>query len=512
MKILDCTLRDGGYYTNWDFDKKLVEAYCEAMEALPIEYVEIGYRSINLEGYLGEYFYCPEFVMRELKEMMPSKKLAIILNEKDISSSDVKELLRPCQKYITLVRIAVDPENIVRAIDLAAAVKVMGFEVAFNVMYMSSWSKGAVFFEYLGESANLLDYFYLVDSFGGVLQADVSRAVGFAKSKLDIKLGFHAHNNLEMALANTITAIDEGCTIVDATVTGMGRGAGNLRTELLLVYLNAKKSLSINFSKLSEAVSLFEDLKSDFRWGTNLAYIFSGAYSLPQKQVMEWVSLNRHPLASIVNALTNQRASVVDNLDLPVLPRRKINVDFLVVGGGASIAQNLNAIKIFLKQNPTVAVVHTGLKFVKDLSEVENIQYLAVVGTELNKLKELESEFSDNRKILIYPPKPRTMGTLIPENLLAFAFSLDKISFSASTKDSPLATALQLTIDLQASTVNLIGFDGYDISINQNQFKLVQENQTIFDDFTKFTPTRMFSLTKTRYINLNYRSLYCLIK
>ena len=101
MKLLDCTLRDGGYYTNWDFDKKLVLAYCKSMEKLPIDYVEIGYRSIPLDGYLGEYFYCPEYVMSELKQLMPSKKLAVLLNEKDIRVSHIAELLEPCKKYIS---------------------------------------------------------------------------------------------------------------------------------------------------------------------------------------------------------------------------------------------------------------------------------------------------------------------------------------------------------------------------------------------------------------------------
>ena len=117
MKILDCTLRDGGYYTNWDFNKDLVSVYCKAMESLPIDYVEIGYRSPPIEGYLGEYFYCPEYVMQKMKEMMPSKKLAILLNEKDIKLSNVNKLLSPCKDYITMVRIALNPANLLKAFD-----------------------------------------------------------------------------------------------------------------------------------------------------------------------------------------------------------------------------------------------------------------------------------------------------------------------------------------------------------------------------------------------------------
>lgn len=299
MKILDCTIRDGGYYTNWDFDKDLIKTYCKSMESLPIDYVEVGYRSIPLEGYFGEYFYCPDFVMKELKEMMRSKKLVIILNEKDIRASHVPELLKPCHGYITMVRIAVDPANFKRAIELARAIKIMGFEVAFNVMYMSEWKEDNSFLDLLEGFDNTIDYFYMVDSFGGVLQEDVKEIIDLVKSKTNVKLGFHGHNNLKMALANIITAMSEGCEIVDATITGMGRGAGNLRTELLLTYLNSKGYEGITFGDLSSIVALFEDVKRDYGWGTNLPYMFSGAYSLPQKQVMEWVGMNRYPVVSI---------------------------------------------------------------------------------------------------------------------------------------------------------------------------------------------------------------------
>lgn len=124
--LLDCTLRDGGYYTNWDFDKSLVTKYFQAMENLPIQYVEIGYRSKPLKGYFGEYFYCPEYVMRKAKELMPSKKLAIMLNEKDTIAQDLEKLLVPCKTYIQMVRLAVSPERIPQAAELAQIIKKMG--------------------------------------------------------------------------------------------------------------------------------------------------------------------------------------------------------------------------------------------------------------------------------------------------------------------------------------------------------------------------------------------------
>ena len=80
MKILDCTLRDGGYYTNWDFDKDIVKTYFDSFNSLPVEYLEIGYRSNPLKGYLGEYFYCPDYVLQQAKQMT-NKKLVITISQ-----------------------------------------------------------------------------------------------------------------------------------------------------------------------------------------------------------------------------------------------------------------------------------------------------------------------------------------------------------------------------------------------------------------------------------------------
>ena len=170
IKLLDCTLRDGGYYTDWNFEDTTVEVYAEAMESLPIDYVEVGYRSIPMEGYLGKYFYCPEYVLKRLKELMPSKELTIILNEKNIRPSHIKEgLLSPCKSYVSMIRIAIDPKNMERAIELAKEVKKEGFKVAFNVMYMSNWKADSSFLNNLKGLEIVIDYFYMVDSYGGVM-------------------------------------------------------------------------------------------------------------------------------------------------------------------------------------------------------------------------------------------------------------------------------------------------------------------------------------------------------
>ncbi|MDW5288997.1 aldolase catalytic domain-containing protein [Formosa sp. PL04] len=512
FKILDCTLRDGGYYTNWDFNKELVEDYCRTMEALPIEYVEIGYRSISLEGYLGEYFYCPEYVMESLKSFMPSKKLVIILDEKNIRPEHLKDLLEPCKPYISMVRMAIDPKNFERAIVLAKGVKAMGFEVAFNVMYMSSWKEDSSFLNLLEGLETTIDFFYMVDSFGGILPEDVIEIIDLVKSKTNVPLGFHGHDNLEMALINTLTAIENDCVLVDGTITGMGRGAGNLRTELLLTYLNSKKILHVDFTKLSPIVNEFESLKSHYKWGTSLPYMFSGAFSLPQKQVMEWVGMNRYPIGNIVNALNNQKDSLQDNIKLPLLERKDIFNSAVILGGGSSAKSHSIAIKKLAATSSNLCIIHAGARNASTYLDVTNKQYFALAGFESEKLlKSIGDDFSKLEETCVYPPFPRYMGTIIPKEIESVSVELESISFTNASSDSPLVIGIQIALDLGIKNIFLAGFDGYDTALDSTQFGLAQENQNIINDAIKLEGVNISSITPTKYKNLKVTSIYSII-
>jgi 4-hydroxy 2-oxovalerate aldolase len=509
--ILDCTIRDGGYYTNWDFDKSLITEYCKAMETLPVDYVEVGYRSISLKGYLGEYFYCPEHVMAELKAMMPSKKLVIILNEKDIRVNDVSELLTPCKPYIRMVRIAVDPKNFERAIDLAKALKQMNFEVAFNVMYMSNWQQDSAFLDLLEGMEDVIDSFYMVDSFGGIMPEDVKEIIALVKSKTNVKLGFHGHNNLEMALINTITALNEGCGIADCTITGMGRGAGNLKTELFLTYLNKTKQLEVNYTQLGKVVALFQDIKNQYKWGTNLPYMFSGAFSLPQKQVMEWVGMNRYPMSSVVNALKNKKEDIEDNYKLPILESGSFYKTVIILGGGKTARSHKTAIKKLIEKENSICLIHAGVRNVSDYLDVSCNQYYALSGFESEKLLTKISDYTKLSQTCVYAPFPRKMGTVIPNEIKKISKELENISFTKVSSESPLTIAIQISLSLGVKSLYLVGFDGYDALINQTQQILAQENQDIINDLLLIEGLNSCSLTPTKYKFIRNSSIYNLI-
>ena len=161
MKILDCTLRDGGYYTNWDFDSKIVDVYIQAMNVLPIDYIELGYRSIPTKEYMGKFGYSPVSVLRHIKTTC-IKKIAVMLNEKNTRPEDLDTLLVPIQGLVDMIRIAVDPNNFDRAVILAQSIKTLGFEVGFNTMYMSKWDDYEGFLSKLNKINKVADLFCMV--------------------------------------------------------------------------------------------------------------------------------------------------------------------------------------------------------------------------------------------------------------------------------------------------------------------------------------------------------------
>ena len=512
MKILDCTIRDGGYYTNWDFNQDIVKTYLESFNHLPVEYLEVGYRSAAKKEYLGEYFYCPIETLTRLKSIS-QKKLVIILNEKDVRAEDAELLLAPIKELVTMVRMAIDPKNFKRALGLAKEVKRLGFEVAFNVMYMSTWADEKEFLELIPQVDKVADYFYMVDSFGGVYPQDIKDTIALVRSKTKVKLGFHGHNNLEMALANTLMAINEGIDIVDATITGMGRGAGNLKTELLLTVLNAKGLLDFPYNELSKTVDDFTKLQKYHEWGANLPYMVSGANSLPQKQVMDWVSKRYYSFNSIIRALNNQSQGKVDNTKLPVLNFGNENSykGALVVGGGPSVVKHSDAIHQYLTNNPEIVIIHASSRNAMSFTGVSNDQYFCLVGNEGHRLEEVFGDISNMKGTCILPPYPRKMGTYIPKKLENKAFELKDVSFTDQLKDTHTALAIETANAFGIHKLYIVGYDGYsEEAMDKKAQELFGENEYLFEK-AKETGLELISLTATSYNKIKKESIFATI-
>jgi 4-hydroxy 2-oxovalerate aldolase len=504
--LLDCTIRDGGYYTAWDFEKKVVDDYISAVNRLPIDYIEIGYRNNPQKEYLGKYGYCPVFELADIRSKS-TKQLAIMLNEKDVAPSDLDVLLGTIKGLVDMVRVAVDPKNFDRALLLGGEIKKRGFLVSFNIMYMSKWDEYEGFYDKLTTLNGIVDILYMVDSFGGVSPETVKKTVFALKEKTNCSIGFHCHNNLELGLINTLTAIDNGVDYVDATILGMGRGAGNLKTELLLTYLNKHYNLKVDFNRLGDVISIFSELLVKYNWETNLPYMIAGAYSIPQKDVMALVDNRRYSFNSIIRALDNKRENVDDNAQYPVL--KSIKYDrVIIIGGGVSAFLHASAVKEIIKRFSSIVLIHATARNAVYYKEVRVPQYICLVGSEGKRVSSVFPDMDFNGQCIL-PPYPRKMGTEVPAFLQKETYELPKIEFTAEYSDSCTTVALQTAACFCDADVFIIGYDGYKNNVlSDKETALIYENRMLFSDFKSFYKRSLLSLTPSLYKELNIESIY----
>lgn len=516
IKLLDCTLRDGGYYTNWEFTPELVKRYLQAVNSLPIDYVELGYRSPDVSTYYGQYYYLPQSVLTQCATWCPNARLALMLNLKEVDVESVVPLLENISSYVYMIRMATRPTDISKAKMIARVAKDYGLKVSINVMYMSEWIKQPSFAAELQGAESLLDGMVMVDSYGAVYPQDIAPCVRAIKKYYNGTIGFHGHDNMELAFANTLAAIEAGVDCVDATMLGMGRGAGNLKTELLLTYLSSLDS-SISLNTLMDTLSDFEALKQTYKWGTNLPYMISGRYSLPQKEIMAWVTQKRYSAAQIVQRLQSNVISKCESRSqsYPILEIRKdCPVVSILIGGGDSVPQHINGILELIrkecKQHP-IQLVFSSSKHLHLFDDMpENVsRYIYMVGIEGRRL---ERQMSSVRKqdILVVTDQS-TIDAYIPDTLISQTYSLGKQVKQEEIiyQDSPLCAAVRIATYLRTAAIWMVGFDGYNMEDKSGSYDLMMETQTVIDYLTKEMP--LYTLLPTKYKHLQMKPLYSLL-
>lgn len=289
IKVLDCTIRDGGLMNNHKFDDAVVKAVYKACVEAGIDYMELGYkasRKIIVPGEHGDWKYCREEDMRRIVDDNPSDlKLTVMA---DAERTDYHEDILPKKdSVIDMVRVATYINQIPTALEMVKDAHDKGYETTINLMAVSTVPD----YE-LNEGLQLLasseaEGIYVVDSFGVLYSEQVHRLVGkylgYCK-EAGKEVGMHAHNNLQLAFANTVEAIVVGANLLDATMAGLGRGAGNCPMELLIGFLHNPKYNLLPVLKCVQDV--IEPMRSKLLWGFDLPYMLTGL-------------LNEHPRSAI---------------------------------------------------------------------------------------------------------------------------------------------------------------------------------------------------------------------
>lgn len=285
IRIIDCTIRDGGLMNDHFFEDSTVRRIVQGCADGGIDFMEIGYKGskgLYKPGTVGPWRFCEEDDMNRVIDGLDLKGLKLSAMA-DVGRTEASDLLPKSQSPLSLIRVACYIHQVPGALDIIKAAHDKGYETAFNLMALSSAP--------LDEVENALELvvqsevnaIYVVDSFGSFygeqVREHVQRFLKFA-APMGKTVGIHAHNNQQMAFANSIETIVAGGNMVDGSLAGLGRGAGNCPTEFLAGFLhNPKYRLRPLLETIRDAV---EPLRAKIQWGPSIPYFLSGL-------------LNRHP-------------------------------------------------------------------------------------------------------------------------------------------------------------------------------------------------------------------------
>ncbi len=504
MKILDCTFRDGGYYTQWDFDAEMLTQYCQYINALPIDYIEIGYRNPPVEGnYFGAFYFLDAETIASVKKACPKKQIAVMLDVKYIADTSILQtLLSPVKDNIDLIRLTVNVQQFGNLEAIVQSIIQHDIKIALNVMYISKVEIPTSFYELLNKYADHVKYFYLVDSYGNITPSELKNLIQSAKSQTEVPLGFHGHNNMELALANSIVAMENGVSVIDTTVLGMGRGAGNLKLELLLAYLMSKKQWEVDVYALNNLVDLYKKLHEQYNWGSNLAYIVSGAVNAPQKTVMEYLSTNRYSIQEIIRGLLTQASP--STLNTVEISNTSNYQEALIIGGGKTIQSSLQQIKKYVhQQNPLLVIC--SIKYLDELKDILHKAVLCISGSQLDLLAKQHPDKIDLFQKILVPSNNSKIPVMIPKSLEQKLSTFDTYNYTDADEDSPFLLSMSFAAKFVSSkTIKLIGFDGY---TSANKRMLNKVNQKIINFFHE-KDFEIHSLTRTSYYNIVPQSIY----
>jgi 4-hydroxy 2-oxovalerate aldolase len=296
FEILDCTIRDGGYLNNWNFDRKFVRELYRNLSRTGVDTVEIGFRHFQKKDY-GIWYSTPEELLHELFGDIRGASIALLVDQ---GEADLARIPKAKNSLVDLYRVTSNKYSIPGALKMCDEIKAKGYKVSLQLMGIVGYSDKDMASVIKPLTKSSVDYIYFADSYGSLFPQNIKKFIDWLKPTKK-KIGFHPHNNLQLAFANTLEAIHCGIDIVDGTVYGMGRGAGNLPLEVLISYLEK----TLNHEKYNALPILdlidryFIKLNDEIKWGYNLPYMLSGL-------------LEVHP--NYAKALTDRREHAADDM------------------------------------------------------------------------------------------------------------------------------------------------------------------------------------------------------
>lgn len=281
ITLLDCTLRDGGYVNNWEFDTDTALAVMEGLYDSGVRCIEIGIMGVGAKAGTQTKFNNFGEMEPLLERRREGCSYAVMTTTENAASF---ELPPRSERTPDIIRLAYFKSDLAEALASAQEYQEKGYSVFLQAMATFMYSDKEMAQMLCAVNALKPSAFYMVDSFSTMYPKDVKKMRGNVLRHLspEISLGFHAHNNIQMAFANAMEFLDAGACgrplFVDSSVFGMGRGAGNVPTELLMEYLN-RKGCRFDIPPLLLVYQKYlEPIYRQYGWGYSLPYFLTAVH------------------------------------------------------------------------------------------------------------------------------------------------------------------------------------------------------------------------------------------
>lgn len=505
VKVLDVTLRDGGCVIDFNFGQAYMDQILDGLEKSGVDIIELGYIDSKKGTVSGRTQFSDEKVIKE--HFLKTKKSGVTYVAMfDFGKFNPSELEPYDGSGIDGLRIAFHKKDRLNMIQTAKEVLNKGYKLFIQPMTIMRYSDEELLELIRTVNSELPNAtaFYVVDSFGEMRMNDLNRVVHLVDRNLnsDIQMGFHSHNNLQLSYSNAVTLLQfftNRDIIIDASVLGMGKGAGNLNTELFLEHLNLYYKKNYEIAPLLEVIDkVVNTIRAEFYWGYSIEYYLSSVNHCTPSYAGHFYKkhmLGVEQVAELLGLISEEKKISFDKdyaekLYLEYNARRHANDDPII----KKLTGIINGKRVLL--------LAPGKRLTEGEDEIrEMLKDKNVISVSLNAFDKFDTDFvlttrkdsfnsanESNKKIIA------TSGVCDSSNENVFVVDYEKwITIENGINDSSGIVALKLMAACGACEILLAGFDGFSVDINKNYYdktmrRPVTEEQAIernkyFSDF-----------------------------
>lgn len=474
ITLLDCTLRDGGYINNWLFSNKNINMIYENLSLAKVDYIELGYIDKNASNNINSTKFNS---FDSIKQMKINKKSVCMI---DYGKFPIEEVPNKKDTNLWGIRLAFSKNNLIEALNYCNLLKKKGYKVFIQPMVTKLYSTKEL--EFLFNEANKINPYaiYIVDSFGSMDEKTVIKLLKQYDKYLNksIKIGFHSHNNLSLSYSNSVAFIknrNNRKIIIDSSVYGIGRGAGNLPTELITSYLNQAYSNEVykSYYLLEIVNNYLSDLKKKNNWGYCLEYYLSAindCHPNYSKYLSEMHTLTINDMQKILKKISDNKRSKFDKEYIMELYESYMNNDIDDTKSYQQLKHILSNKKlILLGSGPSINKYKD-----KIISEIDNKSVVISVNS-INKLFNTDYVFISNRRRFADIKEKATIKIISTSNIeckfshLIFNY-IDNLATEYENSDNSLLILLNILMKTNVEKVYLAGFDGLDFNVEKNYY------------------------------------------